>query len=133
MLAHGVAHAPPTKRTTPVTDLFAPTSFGSLDLSNRIVMAPLTRMRSGSEGVPGDIVVEHYAQRASVGLIVSEGTYPSHEGQGFIGQPGLVTAEQLAGWRRVTDAVHAAGGPAPVGVPGTRSASGCPASCFPAS
>lgn len=93
-----------------MTDLFTPTTLGSLTLSNRVVMAPLTRMRSGDEGVPGDIVVEHYAQRASVGLIVSEGTYPSHEGQGFVGQPGLVTDAQLAGWRRVTDAVHAAGG-----------------------
>ena len=93
-----------------MTDLFTPTTFGALTLANRVVMAPLTRMRSGSEGIPGDIVVEHYAQRASVGLIVSEGTYPTHAGQGFVGQPGLVTAEQLAGWRRVTDAVHERGG-----------------------
>ncbi|WP_098455637.1 alkene reductase [Sanguibacter antarcticus] len=93
-----------------MTDIFEPTSFGSLELSNRVVMAPLTRMRSSLEGVPGDIVVEYYTQRASVGLIVSEGTYPSPEGQAYTGQPGLVTPEQLAGWRRVTDSVHAAGG-----------------------
>jgi len=61
-------------------------------------------------GVPGEIVVEHYAQRASVGLIVTEGTYPSPGSQGYPGQPGLVTPSQVAGWRRVTDAVHAAGG-----------------------
>ncbi|GHG48765.1 alkene reductase [Flavimobilis marinus] len=93
-----------------MTDLFSPATFGALTLANRIVMAPLTRMRSGAAGIPGDIVVEHYRQRASVGLIVSEGTYPAHEGQGFVGQPGLVEAEQFAGWRRVTDAVHAEGG-----------------------
>jgi N-ethylmaleimide reductase len=93
-----------------MTDLFAPATFGSLRLTNRIVMAPLTRMRSGAEGVPGPMVAEHYAQRASVGLIVSEGTYPSFAGQGFVGQPGLVTDAQVAGWRQVTDAVHEAGG-----------------------
>lgn len=90
--------------------LFSPLTLGSLELPNRVVMAPLTRVRSGDAGVPGDIVVEHYRQRASLGLIVSEGTYPSHAGQGFPGQPGLVEDEQLAGWRRVTDAVHADGG-----------------------
>jgi len=93
-----------------MTDLFTPVTFGALTLANRVVMAPLTRMRSGSEGIPGDIVVDYYAQRASVGLIVSEGTYPSHAGQGFPGQPGLVTDEQLAGWKAVTEAVHAEGG-----------------------
>lgn len=73
-------------------------------------MAPLTRVRSGEAGVPGPLVVEHYRQRASLGLIVSEGTYPSHAGQGFPGQPGLVTREQLEGWKNVADAVHSAGG-----------------------
>ncbi len=73
-------------------------------------MAPLTRVRSGPEGIPGPLVVEHYKQRASLGLIVSEGTYPAHAGQGFPGQPGLVTDDQLDGWRAVTDAVHAEGG-----------------------
>ncbi|MEA9984393.1 MULTISPECIES: alkene reductase [Subtercola] len=93
-----------------MTDLFSPFTAGDLTLSNRIVMAPLTRTRSGIEGVPGDMVVEQYAQRASVGLIVSEGIYPSFAGQGYPGQPGLVTEEQLAGWQRVTDQVHAEGG-----------------------
>ncbi|MEG9246960.1 alkene reductase [Arthrobacter sp. Soc17.1.1.1] len=90
--------------------LFSPLTLGTLELPNRVVMAPLTRVRSGEAGVPGDMVVEHYRQRASLGLIVSEGTYPSHAGQGFPGQPGLVEDEQLAGWKRVTDAVHADGG-----------------------
>ncbi|MCW2576711.1 MAG: NADH:flavin oxidoreductase/NADH oxidase [Modestobacter sp.] len=91
-------------------DLFSPVTLGDIELANRVVMAPLTRMRSGSAGVPGDIVVDHYAQRASVGLIISEGTYPTHEGQAFVGQPGIVTDEQVEGWRRVADAVHARGG-----------------------
>lgn len=91
-------------------DLFSPLVAGDLTLANRIVMAPLTRTRASDDGVPTDVMVEHYAQRASVGLIVSEGTFPSSAGKGFDGQPGLVTTEQLAGWRRVTDAVHAAGG-----------------------
>jgi 2,4-dienoyl-CoA reductase-like NADH-dependent reductase (Old Yellow Enzyme family) len=90
--------------------LFSPITLGELKLPNRLVMAPLTRCRSGEDGVPGPIVVEHYRQRATLGLIVSEGTYPSHAGQGFPGQPGLVTDEQLEGWSRVTDAVHAEGG-----------------------
>ncbi|MGY1653168.1 alkene reductase [Geodermatophilus sp. SYSU D01119] len=93
-----------------LVDLFSPVTLGDLELANRVAMAPLTRMRSGSSGVPGDLVVEHYAQRASIGLIVTEGTYPNHESQAFVGQPGIVTDEQVAGWRRVADAVHARGG-----------------------
>ncbi|WP_164701350.1 alkene reductase [Modestobacter sp. KNN46-3] len=91
-------------------DLFSPVTLGDLELANRVVMAPLTRMRSGASGVPGDLVVEHYAQRAGVGLIITEGTYPRFESQGFVGQPGIVTDEQVAGWRRVAEAVHARGG-----------------------
>ncbi len=91
-------------------NLFTPLTLGELELSNRVVMAPLTRVRSGSAGVPGPLVVEHYRQRASLGLIVTEGAYPSHAGQGFPGQPGLVTPEQLDGWKNVADAVHAEGG-----------------------
>ncbi|WP_104084156.1 alkene reductase [Cryobacterium sp. Y11] len=91
-------------------NLFSPLTLGDLDLPNRLVMAPLTRIRSGQSGVPGELVALHYSQRATLGLIVSEGTYPSHAGQGFPGQPGLVEPEQLAGWQAVTDSVHAAGG-----------------------
>jgi N-ethylmaleimide reductase len=91
-------------------DLFSPVSLGDLHLPNRVVMAPLTRTRSGESGVPGDLVVEHYAQRASVGLIITEGTYPSHESRAYPGQPGIVTDEQVDGWRRVAEAVHATGG-----------------------
>jgi 2,4-dienoyl-CoA reductase-like NADH-dependent reductase (Old Yellow Enzyme family) len=91
-------------------DLFSPIALGDLQLANRIVMAPLTRMRSGASGAPGDLVVEHYRQRAGVGLIVTEGTYPNHESQAFVGQPGIVTDEQVEGWRRVAAAVHERGG-----------------------
>ena len=90
--------------------LFSPMTLGELELPNRLVMAPLTRVRSGKEGIPGPLLVEHYRQRASLGLIVSEGTYPSRAGRGFPGQPGLVTEEQLQGWSEVTAAVHAEGG-----------------------
>jgi N-ethylmaleimide reductase len=91
-------------------DLFSPVRLGDLELANRVVMAPLTRMRSGRTGVPNDLLVEHYGQRAGLGLIITEGTYPNNESQAFAGQPGIVTEEQVAGWRRVADAVHAQGG-----------------------
>jgi N-ethylmaleimide reductase len=91
-------------------DLFSPVSLGDIDLANRVVMAPLTRMRSGADGVPGDLVAEHYAQRASHGLIITEGTYPSAEARAYWGQPGISNDEQVAGWRRVADAVHSEGG-----------------------
>lgn len=90
--------------------LFSPMSLGTMELPNRLVMAPLTRVRAGQQGIPGPLLVEHYRQRATLGLIVSEGTYPSHAGQGFPGQPGLVTEEQLNGWSEVTSAVHEEGG-----------------------
>lgn len=90
--------------------LFTPVTLGGLDLRNRMVMAPLTRIRADEAGVPGDLLVEHYRQRASMGLIITEGTWPVREGRTWIGQPGIETAEQVAGWRRVADAVHAAGG-----------------------
>jgi 2,4-dienoyl-CoA reductase-like NADH-dependent reductase (Old Yellow Enzyme family) len=96
--------------TNETTTLFTPVTLGDLSLANRLVMAPLTRMRSGTDGVPGPIVVEHYRQRATLGLIVTEGTYPSRAGQGFPGQPGLVTPEQVEGWRNVATAVHGEGG-----------------------
>ena len=73
-------------------------------------MAPLTRVRSGADGVPTPLVAEYYAQRASVGLIISEGVYPGSESRGYFGQPGIVTDEQEAGWKLVADAVHAEGG-----------------------
>jgi len=97
------------ERISPV-QLFSPVNLGALDLSNRVVMAPLTRVRAGESGVPNDLMVEHYGQRASTGLIVSEGVFTSPEARAFDGQPGIITAEQIAGWKRVTDAVHNKGG-----------------------
>lgn len=94
----------------PTTSLTTPLELGTLRLPNRLVMAPLTRMRADRDGVPGDIVAEHYSQRASMGLIVTEGTYPDVVGQGFPHQPGIATAEQVEGWRGVAGAVHDAGG-----------------------
>ncbi len=90
--------------------LFTPFQAGDLLLANRIVMAPLTRNRALPGRVPGDLQVEYYRQRASAGLIVTEASQITPEGQGYLDTPGIYSAEQVAGWRRVTDAVHAAGG-----------------------
>jgi N-ethylmaleimide reductase len=89
--------------------LFDPIKVGDLNLANRIVLAPLTRNRSPN-AVPRDLAVTYYAQRATAGLLITEATAITHQGQGYADVPGLYAAEQLAGWRKVTDAVHAAGG-----------------------
>ncbi|MBM9400031.1 alkene reductase [Gluconacetobacter azotocaptans] len=89
--------------------LFAPLQFGALVLPHRIVMPALTRMRAGPGGVPRAISAEYYAQRASAGLIITEATAISIQGHGYPQIPGIHTAEQIAGWRAVTDAVHACG------------------------
>lgn len=91
-------------------DLFSPVTLGDLHLPNRVVMAPLTRLRSSADGVPGELNAEHYAQRAGLGLIITEGTFPSAESKSYAGQPGIITPEQVAGWRGVAEAVHANGG-----------------------
>ncbi len=90
--------------------LLSPLALGAISLPNRLVMAPMTRTRSGDDGVPGPLVAEYYAQRASSGLIITEGVYPSHESRAYAGQPGIVTEEQQAGWARVAEAVRGAGG-----------------------
>ena len=89
--------------------LFDSVQVGDLHLANRVVMAPLTRNRSPG-AIPGDMAVTYYAQRASAGLIITEATAISHQGQGYADVPGLYGAEQLAAWKRVTDAVHAKNG-----------------------
>jgi N-ethylmaleimide reductase len=94
---------------TAMTTLFDPIEVGALDLPNRIVMAPLTRNRSPN-AVPGDLTVTYYRQRAGAGLLITEATAISHQGQGYAHVPGLYAPEQIAGWRKVTDAVHEAGG-----------------------
>jgi 2,4-dienoyl-CoA reductase-like NADH-dependent reductase (Old Yellow Enzyme family) len=90
--------------------LFDPIRIGSLDCPNRILMAPLTRGRATREGVPTPIMATYYAQRASAGLIISEGTGVSREGLGWPNAPGLWTPEQVEGWKPVIEAVHRAGG-----------------------
>lgn len=91
--------------------LFTPLQAGELDLPNRIVLGPLTRSRAQQPGnVPGPMNAEYYAQRAGAGLIVSEATNISQVGMGYALTPGIFTDEQVAGWRLVTEAVHAAGG-----------------------
>jgi N-ethylmaleimide reductase len=89
--------------------LFAPASLGPLTLQNRLVMAPMTRSRSVDAATPGPLVAEYYAQRASAGLIITEGTSPSPNGTGYPRIPGIWSPGQVAGWRLVTDAVHARG------------------------
>lgn len=93
-----------------LTDLFAPSNFGAISTANRIVMAPVTRSRYGEDGVPDALHATYYAQRAGAGLIVSEATNISPQGRGYAATPGIWDDAQVAGWKLVTDAVHAAGG-----------------------
>ncbi|WP_030669728.1 alkene reductase [Streptomyces sp. NRRL B-1347] len=90
--------------------LFTGLTLGKLDLPNRLVMGPMTRSRANEAGEIPALAAEYYGQRASAGLIISEATQVSALGKGYISTPGLHTGEQVAAWRRVTDAVHAAGG-----------------------
>ena len=92
------------------SDLFQPFRLGPLELSNRIIMAPLTRARAGKGDVPGPMNAEYYAQRATAGLIISEATQISQQGKGYAWVPGIYTGDQVMGWTLCTDAVHQAGG-----------------------
>ena len=92
-----------------MTTLFDPFRLGDLTLPNRIVMAPLTRKRAPGQ-LPNALMRDYYVQRATAGLIISEATQVCAQGQGYLDTPGIYTPEQVAGWRQVTDAVHAAGG-----------------------
>ena len=97
-----------------MTTLFDPIRVGDIDLATRIVMAPLTRNRASPGQVPNELMREYYAQRADpatgAGLLITEATQVCPEGQGYLDTPGIHSAEQVAGWRRITDAVHARGG-----------------------
>lgn len=93
-----------------MTDLFSPVKLGGIAMSNRMVMAPLTRNRSNKEGVPQAINVTYYEQRASAGLIITEATPISAMAHGYPLLPGIYTDAQVAGWKKITDAVHAKGG-----------------------
>lgn len=90
--------------------LFTSYRLGRLELPNRIVMPPMTRSRAGTGDVPTASMAQYYSQRASAGLIITEGTQISRQGQGYAWTPGIYSPDQVAGWRAVTDAVHAAGG-----------------------
>lgn len=91
-------------------NLFAPIRLGSLELPNRILMAPLTRCRASASHVPNALMAEYYAQRASAGLIIAEATMVMEGNSAFYAEPGIYSEDQVAGWRAVTDAVHARGG-----------------------
>jgi len=93
-----------------MTTLFDPIAIGDIECLNRIFMAPMTRSRAGQGDVPTDMNALYYAQRASAGLIITEGVYPNFDGKGYVRTPGIVTNEQIAGWKLVSDAVHARGG-----------------------
>ncbi|MDR7255622.1 N-ethylmaleimide reductase [Nocardioides sp. BE266] len=91
--------------------LFEPLTLGAVRTDNRVLMAPLTRMRATVPGdVPNELMRDYYVQRASAGLLISEGTQVSPEGKGYMDTPGIYSDEQVAGWRTITDAVHEAGG-----------------------
>ncbi|WCD84391.1 N-ethylmaleimide reductase [Streptomyces xanthophaeus] len=93
-----------------MTTAFEPVRVAGATLPNRIALAPMTRSRAGEGGVATELVADYYTQRASAGLIITEGIQPSVVGQGYPFTPGLHSAEQVAAWREVTDSVHAAGG-----------------------
>ena len=92
------------------TKLFEPFKLGPITLPNRLVMAPLTRNRAVAGMVPSPLAVEYYGQRASAGLLITEASQVSQQGQGYQDTPGIYSKEQVAGWRKVTDRVHARGG-----------------------
>jgi len=90
--------------------LSSPITLGTTRLSHRFALAPMTRSRADADGTPGLLAAEYYAQRSSLGLLITEGTQPSADGQGYLNTPGIYTEEHIVGWRTVTDAVHAEGG-----------------------
>jgi len=91
-------------------NLFTPGRINGFETRNRIIMAPMTRNRADAGAVPSDMAVEYYSQRASAGLIISEGTAPSAAGLGYARTPAIETAEQILGWKKIADAVHRKGG-----------------------
>ncbi len=93
-----------------MSKLFETVKVGRYTLANRLAMGPMTRSRAQYDGTPGELAAEYYAQRADIGLIVTEGTQPSEDGQGYMATPGIHTDAHVAGWKKVADAVHAKGG-----------------------
>ncbi|GAB7192061.1 alkene reductase [Kineococcus sp. NUM-3379] len=96
--------------TTVPTAVLSPTALGDIAVPHRLAMSPMTRDRSRPDGTPSELNVQYYAQRASMGLLITEGTQPSPDGQGYLLTPGIHAPEHVAGWARVADAVHAGGG-----------------------
>ncbi|KQN99878.1 alkene reductase [Paenibacillus sp. Leaf72] len=90
--------------------LWSKTKIGNMELPHRLAMAPMTRSRAQEDGTPGELAALYYAQRASLGLLITEGAQPSDDGQGYLMTPGIYTEKHIAGWKKVTDAVHEAGG-----------------------
>ena len=99
-----------TEEPQAASDLFRPVRLGPYQLTNRIVMAPLTRSRASENAIPRPLMAKYYAQRASAGLIIAEGTNISPQGRGYAFTPGIYNEMQVEGWRQVTEAVHARGG-----------------------
>jgi N-ethylmaleimide reductase len=99
-----------TEPTISDDSLWTPLTVGRMHLNHRLAMAPMTRNRAHADGTPGDLAATYYGQRASLGMIITEGTQPSADGQGSMNTPGIYTPEHIAGWRRVADAVHDGGG-----------------------
>src|SRR6266404_3011024 len=111
MTATQTAVRPAAQANHPVNeDVFQSFRLGDLELPNRIVMAPMTRGRAIDGNVPHPLAATYYAQRASAGLIITEGTQVSPQGVGYIRTPGIHSREQVAGWKKITDAVHRVGG-----------------------
>lgn len=92
------------------SSLWQPVTLGRHVLPHRLALAPMTRNRANQDGTPGPLAAEYYGQRASLGLVITEGVQPSADGQGYLNTPGIYTAAHIEGWRRVADAVHAGGG-----------------------
>ena len=93
-----------------MSDIWTPIEVGSMHLPNRMAMAPMTRGRANPDGTPSGMAIDYYAQRAGLGLLITEGTQPSEDGQGYLNTPGIYTAAHVEGWRRIASSVHAAGG-----------------------
>jgi N-ethylmaleimide reductase len=93
-----------------MNSIWQPVKIGKMNLKHRLGLAPMTRSRAKYDGTPGDLAAEYYAQRASLGLLITEGTQPSDDGQGYTTTPGIYTDAHVAGWKKIADAVHKAGG-----------------------
>jgi 2,4-dienoyl-CoA reductase-like NADH-dependent reductase (Old Yellow Enzyme family) len=93
-----------------MSKLWTETKVGRMRLPHRLAMAPMTRSRALPDGTPSELAAEYYSQRASLGLLITEGTQPSEDGQGYLRSPGIYTEAHVAGWRKIADRVHAAGG-----------------------